>query len=122
MTNAIVISTFVILIRQPAEKDLGVVTPAKLASMLVNKRISSQDSPEVSIQKASTATQQVKTDEVALSQSITKVVQENEKAVSDYKSGKETVIMFLVGKVMKEMNGQADPSLVKERLTTALKK
>src|SRR3989338_8066364 len=112
----------VILIRQPAEKDLGVVTPAKLASMLVNKRISSHDSPEVSIQKASTATQQVKTDEVALSQSITKVVQENEKAVSDYKSGKETVIMFLVGKVMKEMNGQADPSLVKERLTTALKK
>ena len=38
-----------------------------------------------------------------------KVIKENQSAVDDYKSGKETAIRFLVGQVMKMSKGKADP-------------
>jgi len=38
-----------------------------------------------------------------------KVIIENQSAVYDYKSGKETAIRFLVGQVMKTSKGKADP-------------
>ena len=37
------------------------------------------------------------------------VLKENQSAVDDYKSGKETAIRFLVGQVMKMSKGKADP-------------
>jgi len=50
------------------------------------------------------------------------VIKENEKAVNDWKKGKEQVIGFLVGQVMKKMSGKANPNIVKEILIDYLKK
>lgn len=47
-----------------------------------------------------------------MEESITKVIQANQKVVDDYKSGKQNALMFLVGQVMKEMKGQADAKIV----------
>ncbi len=47
---------------------------------------------------------------------IEKIINANPKAVADYKGGKETTIMFLVGQVMKEAKGKADPTTAKEML------
>ena len=44
----------------------------------------------------------------------------DEKAVSEYKSGKQNAIMFLVGQVMKQMKGKADASMVRKSLEKAL--
>jgi len=52
-----------------------------------------------------------------LSVAIEKVIQENPKAVADYRSGKETAIKFLVGQVMRETRGRVRP----ERALAALK-
>ncbi|MGB4966211.1 MAG: hypothetical protein WBO77_03845, partial [Microgenomates group bacterium] len=100
-------------------KNLG-VTPAKIASMLVNKRLSVADTIESSLEKIKTASAPVQTDQTALQGAVDKVISEQAKAVEEYKSGKETVLMFLVGMVMKEMKGQADANTVKEFLLKSL--
>lgn len=98
---------------------VGLSVP-KIASMLVNKRLSIDESVEVSIEKIKTASAPVQTDHVALQIAIDKVISEQAKAVTEYKAGKETVLMFLVGMVMKEMKGQADANTVKENLLKSL--
>ena len=42
------------------------------------------------------------------------IVKENPKAVEDYKKGKEASLQFLVGQVMKESRGKANPKMVRE--------
>jgi aspartyl-tRNA(Asn)/glutamyl-tRNA(Gln) amidotransferase subunit B len=61
-------------------------------------------------------------DDSELEKIIKQVIEENEKAVTDYKSGKETVIMFLVGQVMKKVGKKIDAQMVKEKLQNALQK
>lgn len=51
-------------------------------------------------------------DEGALKEIVQKIINENAEVVATYKSGKENAIMSLVGKVIKESNGTANPQLV----------
>jgi aspartyl-tRNA(Asn)/glutamyl-tRNA(Gln) amidotransferase subunit B len=51
---------------------------------------------------------------------VEKVLAANEKAVADYRSGKEEAVKFLVGQVMRETRGRADPNLVPDLLRQAL--
>ncbi|PMQ02274.1 MAG: Asp-tRNA(Asn)/Glu-tRNA(Gln) amidotransferase GatCAB subunit B [Dictyoglomus sp. NZ13-RE01] len=53
---------------------------------------------------------------------VKKVIENNEKAVSDYRKGKKNVINFLVGQVMKETKGRASLDLVKNLLEEELNK
>ena len=53
---------------------------------------------------------------------IIKVLDANPKAVADFRSGKESVIMFLVGQVMRETKGKTDAQQVKEKIVQLLKK
>ncbi len=61
-------------------------------------------------------------DTSALAGIIDEVVNSNPQSVADFKAGKERAIGFLVGQVMKETKGQANPGLVnkllKEKLET----
>lgn len=45
---------------------------------------------------------------------VHKVIKENPNPVEEYKAGKEKILGFLVGQVMKEMKGKANPSEAKE--------
>lgn len=49
-----------------------------------------------------------------------KIVQENTKSVEDFKNGKDRALGYLVGQVMKEMKGQANPQMVNEIITRLL--
>jgi Asp-tRNA(Asn)/Glu-tRNA(Gln) amidotransferase B subunit len=51
---------------------------------------------------------------------IDKVLAENEAQVQTFKAGKEGVLGFLVGQVMKETGGKADARVVNERLREKL--
>lgn len=53
---------------------------------------------------------------------ITKILHENHTQVAEYKQGKTKVLGFLVGLVIKESKGKANPSLVNELLLTELTK
>jgi aspartyl-tRNA(Asn)/glutamyl-tRNA(Gln) amidotransferase subunit B len=52
---------------------------------------------------------------------IEKIISDNPSVVEQYKGGKESAIMFLVGQVMKEGKGAVNPSMAKELLENALK-
>ncbi|MFC1752223.1 Asp-tRNA(Asn)/Glu-tRNA(Gln) amidotransferase subunit GatB [Thermoproteota archaeon] len=60
-------------------------------------------------------------DEGELVKFIDEVIKKNEKVVSDYKSGKENALMFLVGQAMKLSKGKANPKVVKEMLVERIK-
>ena len=45
---------------------------------------------------------------------IDKVIADNQKSVTDFKSGKEAALMFLVGQVMKATRGKANPQMVQK--------
>lgn len=51
-------------------------------------------------------------DEGALKGIVQKIIDENSEVVATYKGGKENAIMSLVGKIIKETNGSANPQLV----------
>ncbi|HEY4503401.1 MAG TPA: Asp-tRNA(Asn)/Glu-tRNA(Gln) amidotransferase subunit GatB [Candidatus Paceibacterota bacterium] len=51
-------------------------------------------------------------DEGVLKEIVEKIITENPDVVSVYKSGKENAIMSLVGKIIKESNGSANPQVV----------
>ena len=51
-------------------------------------------------------------DEGALKAIVEKAIRENPEVVATYKAGKENAIMSLVGKIIKESNGSANPQIV----------
>jgi aspartyl-tRNA(Asn)/glutamyl-tRNA(Gln) amidotransferase subunit B len=60
-------------------------------------------------------------DEGAIRAIIDKVVGNNPQSVADYKAGKEKAVGFLVGQVMKETRGKANPGLVNKLIVERLK-
>ena len=52
---------------------------------------------------------------------IKKIIKANPKQVQDYKKGKETLLKFFVGQVMKESKGRANPTLTEEIIKKELK-
>jgi len=63
----------------------------------------------------------IKNDPEFLNNIIKKVIEENPTQVAEYKAGKETLLMFLVGKVMKDGKGAINPALAQEGLKEFLK-
>lgn len=59
-------------------------------------------------------------DESAIAEIVDRVVTANPQSVDDYKAGKERAIGFLVGQVMKETKGKANPGVVNKLLVERL--
>ena len=62
-----------------------------------------------------------KSDESALKEITQKVIESNPKIVADYKGGKEQALMSLVGQIMKETKGSANPTVAKKLLLDLLR-
>ncbi|MDO8676129.1 MAG: Asp-tRNA(Asn)/Glu-tRNA(Gln) amidotransferase subunit GatB [Candidatus Azambacteria bacterium] len=60
-------------------------------------------------------------DEGQLEKTAQKIIDENSEAVSDYKKGKTASLQFLVGQVMRETRGRADPEVTSGILKRILK-
>ncbi|MEX2052242.1 MAG: Asp-tRNA(Asn)/Glu-tRNA(Gln) amidotransferase subunit GatB [Candidatus Paceibacterota bacterium] len=60
-------------------------------------------------------------DEVAIREIAQKIIDANPKVVADYKGGKENALMSLVGQIMKETKGSANPAVAKDILISLLK-
>jgi len=52
---------------------------------------------------------------------VDETLKNNQKSVDDYKSGKTNALQFLIGQVMKESKGKANPNIVKDILIDKLK-
>ena len=62
-----------------------------------------------------------KNDEGALKEIAQKIIDANPKVVADYKKGKEPALMSLVGQIMKETKGSANPQIAKQIIIDLLK-
>src|SRR5271167_2196048 len=60
------------------------------------------------------------TDSSAIEKLINEIIAANPRQVEQYRSGKKTVLGFLVGQVMKASKGQANPQMVNEHLIRKL--
>ncbi len=97
------------------------ISPKQIANTIINKKIDVANAKPTDVIKIIQQSATVTVDEDKLRTTIKEVFLENQKAVEDYKSGKETVIMFLVGQVMRKLAVKADASLIKKRLEMELK-
>ena len=61
-------------------------------------------------------------DNTKLQEIINNVLNNNQESVNDYKNGHENALKYLMGQIMKESKGQANPKLVNELLIENLKK
>ena len=61
-------------------------------------------------------------DEGAIKAIVEKVVEANPQSVADYKAGKDRAIGFLVGQIMKETKGKANPQIVNKLLLEIINK
>ncbi len=61
-----------------------------------------------------------KNDEGALKEIVQKIIDANPEIVATYKAGKENALMSLVGQIMKETKGSANPALVQKILKELL--
>ncbi len=60
------------------------------------------------------------TDTGAIESIIDQVIKSNPKSVEDYKNGKDKALKFLIGQVMKESKGKANPQMVNDILIKKL--
>lgn len=61
-------------------------------------------------------------DEGAIKEICQKVVEANPQSIADYKAGKDRAIGFLVGQIMKETKGKANPQIVNKLLLEIINK
>jgi aspartyl-tRNA(Asn)/glutamyl-tRNA(Gln) amidotransferase subunit B len=97
------------------------ISPQDIANLIINKKLDTALTVDDFIKEAEKKLKPKVTDTKLLEEAAKKAIEENQRAVDEYKKGKENAIMFLVGKVMREMKGQADAKLVIRKLKKMLK-
>ena len=60
-------------------------------------------------------------DEGAIKEVVTKILENNPQSVADYKAGKDRALGFLVGQAMKETKGKANPQMLNKMFLDELK-
>ncbi|MCH4097822.1 MAG: hypothetical protein LKF08_01575 [Pediococcus pentosaceus] len=108
------------------------LTPEHLASMvkmITDETISSKMAKKVfkAITQGEEPTSWVKakglvqlSDPAVLKPMIVEIVDNNEQSVADFKNGKDRAVGFLVGQIMKQTKGQANPKVVNKILMQEL--
>ena len=114
-----------------SEFPINPLRMSELLGFVINKEISGSAAKKVfehMLKSADSADQLIDklslrqiSDTSALEEMVEKVIAENPGQVGEYKSGKEQILGFFVGQVMKSSKGQANPKLVNEMLREKLK-
>lgn len=90
---------------------------SKLAKEVFEEMNQSGESPEKIVEQK--GLKQI-SDQGEIEQFVEEVIEENPGAVEDYKNGKDKVMGFLVGQVMKKSQGKANPQMVNDLLKEKL--
>lgn len=96
------------------------VSPKELANVIINKKVSINDSPQKILDFVVSSKTVTSLDESKLEETIDKVLNENQKAIADYKKGNINAVMFLIGQVKKIVKENIDTGLIKEKLEKKL--
>lgn len=115
---------------EPEQLKFSPENLAKLVNLAESRVINSQTAKEVFEKVFSDDTDPEKyveenglktvSDDGALREIVQKVIEENPQPVEDYHNGKKKAMGFLVGQIMKEMKGKADPAMANNILKELL--
>ena len=126
------------MMRRLKEEELEVrdmkLTPVNLASLIhlvsqgtINRNTASKvfraifpDNADAAAYVKEHGLEQVR-DEGLVQDAVARVLEANQAAAADYRGGNQKVLGFLVGQVMKELKGKADPKAVNQALLAQLK-
>jgi aspartyl-tRNA(Asn)/glutamyl-tRNA(Gln) amidotransferase subunit B len=97
--------------------DEGVIS-GKIAKTVFEEMFKTGKDPETIVEEK--GLKQI-SDEGQLEEIVLKVIADNPEPVEDFKNGKDRAIGFLVGQVMKETRGKANPQLVNKLLQEKIK-
>jgi aspartyl-tRNA(Asn)/glutamyl-tRNA(Gln) amidotransferase subunit B len=92
---------------------------SKIAKEVFSIMLESNHNPEIIVKERNLV--QI-SDEGELVKIIQNVLTKNQNQIEEYLSGKDKVIGFFVGQIMKETKGKANPQLVNQLIKTALEK
>ena len=92
--------------------DKGTIS-SKMAKEIFEDMFETGDDPEEIVSKKGLV--QI-SDEGAIKEIVEKVLANNPQSIADYKAGKDRAIGFLVGQIMKETKGKANPQVVNKLL------
>ena len=95
--------------------------PKTIANYLINKRLDPKMSLTQFIQAMVKQQKKPQIPAKELNQAINQVFRTNPKATKDYHQGKRTAIEFLLGQVMRQTEGRADPNLTRKILLEKIK-
>ncbi|MDP5276992.1 Asp-tRNA(Asn)/Glu-tRNA(Gln) amidotransferase subunit GatB [Chengkuizengella axinellae] len=90
---------------------------SKIAKQVFKDMIESGKAPQTIVEEKGLV--QI-SDEGAIKTIVQQIIEKNPQSVSDYKAGKQKAIGFLVGQVMKETKGKANPGLVNKLIKESL--
>ena len=134
ISNWILSEVTAVLNRENIEIDFFQIEPSRLASLLSridDNTISSKIAKDLFSQMLTsdeTADEMIEkqgleqiTDEDSITQFVTEVLDEFSEQKDQYLAGKEQVLGFLVGQVMKRSKGKANPKLVNELIIRQIK-
>lgn len=89
----------------------------KIAKTIFEEMLTSKDDPEAIVEKKGL---KVVRDDKALEEIVIRVIASQPESVEGWKNGKDRVLGAIVGGVMKETKGKADPKLVNELILAKL--
>ncbi len=93
------------------------ISPKQIANTIINKKPDiSTILPAKLIQSIISQVKTVSVSQEQLEKVIDEVLNQNQKAVEDFKNGKQNAIMFLMGQVMRKINIKIDMQIVKKAL------
>ena len=98
--------------------DKGTIS-GKIAKQVFEEMFATGNNPEAIVKEKGLV--QI-SDEGAIAEIIAQVIANNPQSVEDFKNGKKQAVGFLVGQVMKETKGKANPGLVNKMLVEMLEK
>jgi len=100
-----------------------IINPKTIANWIINKKVDiNKVSPKELLQTISQMGQTSQISDKELEKIVVGVLKDNQKAVDDYKKGKEQALMFLVGQIMRKTKRQANGDVIKKLIIKKLKK
>lgn len=101
--------------------DKEKISAKDVANWMINKNIDINKITQLELVKQIVSAKKIaQVDESELGKIIKQVLFENEKAVEDYKKGKQTSIMFLLGQTMRRIGKKVDATIIREKIEKEL--
>jgi len=106
-----------------ANNEYKKITPEMVAKSIINKkRDGMTHSPHDLLEEQKKKFEDSNINIQDVTQAVDQVIKEQTKAIEDYKKGKSSVMMFLVGQAKKILKGKGDAEIIKKLLSSRISK